>query len=176
MQLVLGGLYMVLESLGFIQRVEGQRWCSPEVESFLQGAYKKVDELSWAEEDSLKYYFFFYVYAQDQRNLINFSGDGESFWSVFFGDESAPSDFWYSATRTYPRSLLSQMGLSEQRILGFLRAMEQQGIVQERFYSMSSFSFFGDDDTIYVIKDIKQYMTFLTRLFLTPVIDSLLKS
>ena len=136
--------------------------------------YKDIMGLSWAEEDSLKYHFFFYVYAQDQRNLINFSGEGEEYRSMFFGEDSTPPDYWFSSNRSDPRMLLSSLGVSESRILGFLEEMETKEIVSERYYPLSSFSFFSEDDKIFVITDIKDYMRYITDKFLTPVVNSLL--
>ena len=65
--------YDVLEDIGFIENINEQRWCSPEVENFLKNEYKEIMDLTWAEEDSLKYYQFFYTYSQEQKNLINYS-------------------------------------------------------------------------------------------------------
>ena len=81
--------YNVLEEVSFISNKEGQRWCSPEVENYLKSEYRDIMDLTWSEEDSLKNYYFFCVYAQDQRNLIDFSGDGKEFRSIFFGEEKA---------------------------------------------------------------------------------------
>lgn len=166
--------YNVLEELGFIKNIDGQRWCSPEVENFLKDEYKDIMGLSWDEEDSLKYYFFFYVYAQDQRNLINFLGDGEEYRSMFFGEDSTPPDYWFSSNRSDPRMLLSSLGVSESRIMSFLEEMQTKEIVGERYYPLSSFSFFSEDDKIFVIRDIKSYMDYITNKFLTPVVDLLL--
>ena len=116
--------YNVLEELGFIKTVEGEQWCSPELENFLREEYKNIMGLTWDEEDSLKYYFFFYVYAHDQKNLINFSGDREEYRSMFFGEDSTPPDYWFSSNRSYPRTLLSSLGVSESRIMSFLAEME----------------------------------------------------
>ena len=52
--------------------------------------------------------------------------------------------------------------------------MKGQNIVNERFYPLSSFSFFDDEDRIYVIQDIKKYMSFINTKFLDPVANSLL--
>ncbi|MFW6174092.1 MAG: hypothetical protein ACOC5T_10155 [Elusimicrobiota bacterium] len=169
--------YSILESLslGFIKTLNGQRLCSPEVDKFLSNEYKDLEDLSWIEEDSLKYYYFFYVYAQDQKNLIDFSGEGEEFQSLFFGDTSTTPDYWFSSNRLNPHSLLSNLGINEGRILAFLESMQRKGIVNERNYPFSSFSFFTEDDKIFIIRDIKSYMDFITQKFLTPVVDSLLK-
>jgi len=166
--------YEILEGLGFIESINGQRWCSPEVENFLKKEYKEIMDLTWAEEDSLKYYFFFYVYAQDQKNLVNFSGDKEEYRSMFYGEKSNPSDFWFLSNRSDPKILLDSLGVSENRIIGFLEEMQGKEIVNERYYPMSSFSFFNDDEKIYVIKDIKSYMEFIKIQFLLPVVNSLI--
>lgn len=166
--------YNILENVGFINIHDGQRWCSPEVESFLKEEYKNIMSLTWTEEDSLKYYFCFYVYAKDQKNLINFSGEGEEYRSMFFGEDSGPSDFWFSSNSTDPRSLLSNLGISESRAIGFLGEMQAKDIVNERYYPLSSPSFFSDGEKIFVIKDIKNFMNYITKKFLTPVVDSLL--
>jgi len=171
---MLDEFYAILEGVGFMNTLDGQRWCSPEVENFLKGEYKEIMDISWAEEDSLKYYYFFYAYAQDQKNLINFSGEGEEYRSMFFGDDSGPSDFWFSSNRSDPRALLSNLGISESRIMGFLGEMQGKEIVNERYYPLSSFSFFSDDDKIFVVRDIKSFMSYITSKFLTPVVDSLL--
>jgi hypothetical protein len=172
---ILEEFYNVLEEFGFIENVDGEQLCSPEVESFLRDQYKGIMNLSWTEEDSLKYYYFFYVYAQDQKNLINFSGDGEEYRSMFFDGGEGLSDYWFSSNQSEPRMLLSSLGVSESRIMGFLGEMQIKEIASERHYPLSSFSFFSDDDKIFVIGDIKGYMRFLTEKFLTPIVDSLLK-
>ncbi|UCF12351.1 MAG: hypothetical protein JSW06_09990 [Thermoplasmatales archaeon] len=172
---MLGRFYSILESLGFIKTMNSQYLCSSEIEMFLKNEYKDVEDLSWMEEDSLKYYYFFYVYAQDQKNLIDFSGDGEEFRSQFFGDYSTPPDYWFSSNRLNPRSLLSNLGINEGRILEFLESMQRAGIVSERNYPLTSLSFFTEGDKIYAIRDVKEYMHFITLQFLTPVVDSLLK-
>ena len=166
--------YGILEGVGFINNIDGQRLCSPEVENFLKEEYKDIMDLSWTDEDSLKYYFFFYVYAKDQKNLINFSGEGEEYRSMFFGEDSNPSDFWFSANSSEPRSLLSTLGLSQSRIIGFLGEMQQKDIVNERYYPLSTPSAFSNDDKIFVITDIKDYMSFITHKFLSPVVNALL--
>jgi len=172
---VLDRFYTVLESLGFVQTVEEQRWCSPEVEAFLKEEYTNVVDLSWAEEDALKYYFFFYIYAQGQKNLIDFSGEDTVLRSLFFGDDTTPPDYWYSTNRLDPRTLLSTLGISEARVLSFLEDMQQKTMVNERYYPLPSFSFFSDEDKLFVIKDIKAYMELITHQFLTPVVDALAK-
>jgi hypothetical protein len=166
--------YNVLEELGFIKTVEGEQWCSPEVENFLKDEYKDIMGLTWDEEDSLKYYFFFYVYAQDQKNLINFSGDGEEYRSMFFGVDSTPPDYWFSSNRLDPRTLLSSLGVSESHIMSFLEEMETYEIVSERYYPLSSFSFFSEEGKIFVISNIKSYLGYITERFLAPVVNSLL--
>jgi len=166
--------YKCLEKLGFVKNIQGQRWCSPIVENFLKDQYKNIIDLSWSEEDSLKYYYFYYVYAQDQKNLINFAGEGEQYRSMFFGDSNTPPEYWYSSNRSDPRTLLSSLGLSEQRVIEFLQDMQEKDIVNERMYPLSSFSFFSDDEKIFVIRDIKRYMDYLKIKFLSPVVNTLL--
>lgn len=167
--------YTSLEKLGFIKNIEGQRWCSPIVENFLKEQYKNIIDLSWSEEDSLKYYYFYYVYAQDQKSLINFRGEGEQYRSMFFGDNTSPPEYWYSSNRSDPRTLISSLGLSEQRVIGFLQEMQGKDIVNERMYPLSSFSFFSDDEKIFVIQDIKRYMEYLKERFLSPVVEIITK-
>ena len=166
--------YLKLENLGFIKNLNGKRYSSPEVETFLKNKYKNVIDLSWAEEDSLKYFYFFYIYAQDQKNLINFSGEKEDYKSMFYGENSSPPDYWFSSNRSDPQELLSNLALSQKRVISFLDEMKGQNIVNERYYPLSSFSFFDDEDRIYVIQDIKKYMSFINTEFLDPVANSLL--
>jgi len=166
--------YNVLEELGFIENINGQRWCSSEVENFLKSEYKKIMDLSWAEEDSLKYYFFFYMYAQEQKNLINFSGGGEEYRSMFYRNDTNPRSYLNSSKITDPFTLLSSLGLSEKRVIGFLEEMQNKDIVGVRYYPLSSSSFFSEDDKIFVIKNIKSYMDYIKKQFLTPIVDSLL--
>ena len=116
-----------------------------------------------------------YIYAQDQKNLINFTGEGEEYRSQFFEEDTNPPDYWFSSNRLDPRKLLTSLGLSEKRIIGFLQEMQNQDIVNKRYYPLSTFSFFSEEDKIFVIQDIKNYMAFVTSKFLSPVIDSLLK-
>jgi hypothetical protein len=165
--------YGVLEDFDFIRNVDDQWWCSPEVESFLKEEYKDVMGLSWAEEDSLKYYYFFYIYAQDQRNLINFTGEGEEYKSQFFG-ENTPPDYWFSSNRSDPRQLISSLAISEPRAINFLEEMNTKNIVNERYYPLSSFSFFSEDDKIFVIKDIKAFMEYISNKFLQPVVNQII--
>ena len=169
---VLEKFYNVLQGIGFISSIDGEKLCSPEVERFLKEEYKDTMSLTWAEEDSLKYCYFFYVYAQDQKNLINFSGVGEEYRSMFFGEDPNPSNFWISPNRSDPSKLLSSLGLSEKRLTGFLSEMQKKEIVNERYYEPSS-SFFSDDK-IFVINDIESFMSYVTNKFLSPVVDSLL--
>jgi hypothetical protein len=167
--------YKILEDVGFVKNIEGQRWCSPEVENYLREEYRDIMGLTWTEEDSLKYYYFFYIYAQDQKNLINFSGDGEEYRSMFLDESSIKLEYMFSPNQSDPHTLISALGVSEKRATDFLEEMLNREIVSERYYPLSSFSFFGDDDKIYVIKDIKKYIEYITSKFLTPVVDSLLK-
>ena len=166
--------YKSLEKLGFVKNIQGQRWCSQIVENFLKSKFKNIMDLSWSEEDSLKYYYFFYVYAQDQKNLINFAGEGEQYRSMFFGDNYTPPEYWYSSNRSDPRTLLSSLGLNEQRVIGFLHDMQGKDIVNERMYPLSSFSFFSDDEKIFIVKDINNYMKYIKERYLSPIVESLL--
>ena len=168
--------YGTLEDFGLVRNMDNQRWCSPEVENFLKEEYKNIMDLTWSEEDSLKYYYFFYMYAQDQKNLINFSGEGEEYRSQFFGEDTNPSDYWLSSNRSDPRSLLTSIGISEQRVLGFLQEMQTQNIVTERYYPLTSSSFFSEEDKIFVIQDIKNYLKYITDKLLAPIVDSLLST
>ena len=171
---VLSTIYGVLEDVGLAKNIDNQRWCTPEVEDFLKKEYGNVMDLSWMEEDSLKYYYFFCIYAQDQKNLINFTGSGEEYRSMFLGENASPVDYWFSTNRSDPRSFIANLGLSEHRIMEFLSEMQKSGFVNERYYPVSSFSFFSDEDKIFVIQDIKKYMQFSKNKFLEPVVDSLL--
>ena len=172
---VLDGFYNILENVGFVKKIEGQGWCSPEVENFLKEEYKNLMDLTWLEEDSLRYYFFYYVYAQGQKNLINFAGEGTEYRSMFFNEDSNATNYWYKINKTDPRTLLSSLGLSEKRIISFLNEMEKKEIVSERYYPLSSFTFLNEEDKIFVIKDIKKYMNFIERKFLKHVVDSILE-
>lgn len=171
-QKTLERFYNILEEVDFLKNIQGQRWYSPEVEEYLKNKYRNMMDLTWQEEDSLKYYYFFYIYAQDQRNLINFSGKGEEYKSMFF-DENNPPDYWFSSNRNDPHQLLSSLAISDQRTIGFLEEMNVKDIVSERSYPLSSFSFFSDNEKIFVIKDIKAFMDYIRRNFLIPVVDSL---
>jgi hypothetical protein len=166
--------YYVLEDLGFIENFDGQRWCSPEVENFLKEKYNKIMDLTWAEEDSLKYYFFFFVYAKEQKNLINFSRDKEEYRSKFYGEEINQTDYLITSDKSDPKKLLTALGLSEKRIISFLEEMQGKEIVGERYYPLSASSFFNDDEKIFVIKDIKSYMDYIKKQFLSPVVESLI--
>jgi hypothetical protein len=165
-------LYNVLEGLDFIKTVDDERWCLPEVEDFLKDEYREIMDLTWTEEDSLKYYFFFYAYAQDQRNLINFSGDGEEYRSMFFDEGSSLPEYWFSQNSSDPHILSTSLGISEKRIIEFLNEMQRNEIVTERYYP-NSYSF-SNDDKIFVITDIKGYMDYINEKLLSPVVDSVL--
>jgi hypothetical protein len=166
--------YTILEDINLVKNIEGQRWCSPEVEVYLKNEYKDMMDLTWQEEDSLKYYYFFYVYAQDQRNLINFTEEGQEFKSMFYGDSENPPDYWFSSNRADPRSLLTSLGIGEPRIIEFLEEMNRTGVVNERYYPLSALSFFEDEDRLFIIRDIKKYMDFIANNFLIPVVSALL--
>jgi hypothetical protein len=171
---LLDTLYGVLEDVGLSKNINGVRWCTPEVESFLKSEFANTMDLSWMQEDSLKYYYFFYVFAQDQKNLINFKGSGEEYKSMFLGESAAPVDYWLSSNRSDPKNFIFNLGLSEPRVIEFLNQMQEKGFVSERYYPLSSFSFFSDEDTIFMIQDIKKYIEFCQSKFLVPVVDSLL--
>jgi len=175
MRKALTKVYNILEEFDFIKTTNGEKWCSPEVESYLQNEYKNVMDLTWVEEDSLKYYYFFYVYAQDQKNLIDFGGDGEQLRSMFFDEGAITPNYWLSSNKSDPHNFLSSLGLSEKRVIGFLEEMQEKEITSERYYPMSAFSSFGEEDKIFVIKDIKGFMDFIAFKFLSPVVNSLLK-
>ena len=176
MQGLLEKFYGVLEELDLIKVVNNNRWCSQEVENFLKNEYKNTMDLTWIEEDSLKYYYFFFTYAQNQRNLINFFGEGEKYKNLFFTEEKLLEGYGFSSDKSNPGMISNFLGISEKRIIGFLEEMQSTGIVNERYYPLSSFSFFSDEDRIFVIQDITRYMGFITDKFLTPVVDSLLQS
>jgi len=167
-------IYGILEYVGLARNINNEIWCTPEVKDFLKSEFSGVMNLSWMEEDSLKYYYFFYIYAQDQKNLINFADEGEEYRSMFLGENASPVDYWFSSNRSDPHSFISNLGLSEQRIIEFLSEMENKGFVNKRHYPLSSFSFFSDEEKIFVIKDIKKYMDFVKNKFLEPMVNSLL--
>jgi hypothetical protein len=167
--------YTILEEINLVKNIEGQRWCSPEVEDYLKNEFRNIMDLTWQEEDSLKYYYFFYIYAQDQRNLIDFSGEGKELKSMFFSENYSLPEYWFSTNQSNPCNFITALGISEQRSIDFLIEMESYDIVSERYYPLSSFSYFNEDDKFFVIKDIKKYMDFIASKFLSPVVDSLVK-
>jgi hypothetical protein len=173
-QKTLDNFYNILEELDFLKNIQGQKWCSLEVEEYLKNKYRNMMDLTWQEEESLKYYYFFYVYAQDQKSLINFSGDGEEYKSMFLGDNTSPSEYWYSSNRSNPRTFLSSLDLTEKRVITFLEEMQTIDIVNERFYPLSSFLFFNEEK-IFVVRDINKYMGFIANKFLSPVVESILE-
>jgi hypothetical protein len=171
---LLDTIYGVLEDIGLVRNINGQKWCAPEVEKFLHNKYRDIADLTWMEEDSLKYYFFFYVYAQNQKNLINFGSGGEENKSMFHVYNTTLSEYRFSSNRLNPKKIIENLGLSEHRIMEFLEDMAKRNYVKERFYPLSSFSFFSDEEKVYVIKDIKNYITYINKLFLSSVVNSLL--
>lgn len=173
---LMDNFYGILEDLSFVKNVNGEIYSSPEIEDFLKNRFKDVMDLTWSEEDSLKYYYFFCIYASDQKNLINFSGEGKIYRSMFFEGEKNTSDFLFSNNNSDPRSLLFNLGLSEKRVISFLEEMKEKDIVTERYYPLSSFTFFNDEDKIFVISDINKYMEFSKNKFLNPVVESILKN
>jgi hypothetical protein len=166
--------YSILENFGFIENNNGQRWCLTEVENFLKEEYRNIMNLTWNEEDSLKYYYFFLNFAKEQKNLINFSGNTNEYRSVFYSDTLRPADYMYPTTGVDSKTILTSYGLSEKRIIGFLKDMQTQGIVYHRFQPISSESYFGDSYKIFIVKDITNYLDYLKIQFLKPVVDSLL--
>jgi len=167
--------YNILEKFDLIQNTNGQRWCSPEVENFLRDKYRNIMDLTWTEEESLKYYYFFFTYAQDQKNLLDFTRDDEELRSMFFGEKSKMSEYWFSSNHSTPQTVISALGISENRVMGFIDEMKKNDIVKERNYPISSSMFDDQNERIFVIKDIKGFMGFITNKFLTPVVDSVLK-
>jgi hypothetical protein len=165
--------YNILEKLSLIENNDGQRWCLPEVENYLKDEYGKLMDLTWIEEDSLKYYFFFLVYAQEQKNLINFSGLDEEYRSILYDDFDL-SNYMSVPNITDSKMLLSTLGISKKRIISFLEDMQLREIVGERYYPLINSSFFANEDNIFVINDIKGYIEYIKNQFLTPVVDSLL--
>jgi hypothetical protein len=174
-QKTLDNFYNILVEVDFLKNIQGQKWCSIEVEEYLKNKYRSTMDLTWQEEESLKYYYFFHVYAQDQKSLINFSGEGEEYRSMFLGDNTSPSEYWYSSNRSNPRTFLSNLDLTEKRVITFLEEMQSIDIVNERSYPLSSFSFFNEEEKIFVVRDIKKYMGFIANKFLSPVVESILE-
>ncbi len=170
---IMNKFYEILENIGFVKNIEGERFSSPEVEEFLKKTYTNTMDLTWSEEDSLRYYYFFYIYAKDQKNLINFSGRGEDYKSMFFDEDTNTTEYWYSSNIYNPREMISSIGLSEKRVIDFLEEMKKEGIVNERYYPLSNSSFFSEQDKIFVIQDINNYMQFIKSKFLSPVVDLL---
>lgn len=175
-QQIIGGMYMVLESVGLASKVNGQWYCPAEVEDFLRHEYGSVMDLSWAEEDSLKYYYFLAGYAHDQRHLIDFSSCESRYRSLLFQSETMTAEQWFSSFRLDPQSLIEQLDISKHRLESFLRRMQRQNIVDERYYPLTSFACFTEGDTMFVIKDIERYMEFITKEFLDPVTSSLMEN
>jgi len=166
--------YSNLEDLGLIENINGQRWCSPEVENYLKTEYKKIMDLSGTEEESLKFYFFFYVYAKEQRNVINFSSGGEQYRAIFYEDDKNLNNYYFSSDNSDPTTLLSKLGLNEKRFIEFFEEMQNKEIVVERYYFLYSSSFFINEEMMFIIKDITRYMDYINNKFLKPVVDSLL--
>ena len=166
--------YKILEDFDFIQNTNGQRWCSPEVENFLRDKYRNIMDLTWTEEESLKYYYFFFTYAQDQKNLLDFTGEREELRSMFFGEKSRISNYWFSSNQSNPQTVISALGISENRVIDFINEMKVQGFVKERSYPISTSSLDNNNERIFVINDIKGFMGFINNKFLAPVVNSLL--
>ena len=166
----------VVDGLGFSWDMGKDRWFSPEAKQFLHDEFRSVPGLSPVEEDSLKNFFFFHVYAQDQRNLILFDRDGEEFRSMQFeGNDSFSSGRWNLMNRLEPKTLLSDLGLDEEQVVNLLFDMQNKGFVSEHRNRFAN-PFFGDEGKLFVIKDSIGYMGFIYERFLSPVVDSLLRT
>jgi hypothetical protein len=169
----LGGLYVLLESLEFASKVDGQWWCPPEVETFLQQEYKEQLGLSWGEEDMLKYYYFFSAYAFHQKNMLNMSTLAPRYKALLSGEPLSAMS-WSGITSLGPQSLVEQLELNHKRVNSLLKRLDRLGLVQERYYPMSAFSLNDEEDNVFFIKDIHGYMKFIDAQFLQPVVSALL--
>jgi len=166
----------VVDNLGFSWDMGKDRQFSPEVKQFLHDEFRSVPGLSPVEEESLKNFFFFHVYAQDQRNLIVFDRDGQEFRSMLFeGNDSFSSGRWSPMNRLEPKTLLSELGLDQEHVVGLLFDLQNKGFVTEHRNRFTN-PFFGDEGKIFVIKDSIGYMGFIYERFLSPVVDSLLRT
>ena len=167
--------YNILENLNFIKNEDGQRWCLPEVENFLKDEYKKIMNLTWTEEESLKYYQFLYTYSQEQKNLSNFSSAQDEYRSMFFSDRIKTNNRMYSSIGSNSIEILQFFGLNKRRIVGFLEDMQREGIVSYRYYPLSEQPIFNNDYKVFIINNTRDYMDYINIHFLKPVVDSLLK-
>jgi hypothetical protein len=166
----------VVDSLGLSWDMGKDRWFSPEVKQFLHDEFRSIPGLSPVEEECLKKFFFFHVYAQDQRNLIVFDRDGQEFRSMLFEDnDSFTSGRWNLMNRLDPKTLLSELGLDQEQVLGLLFDMQNMGFVTEHRNRFTN-PFFGDEGQIFVVKDSIGYMGFIYERFLSPVVDSILRT
>jgi len=166
----------VVDSLDLAWDMGKEKWFSPEVKQFLRDEFRSVPGLSPVEEKCLKNFFFFHVYAQDQRNLIVFDRNGEEFRSmVFDSGDSFLSGRWNPMNHLEPRTLLSDLGLDQDEVLGLFFDMQSKGFVTEHRNRFAN-PFFGDEGKIFVIKDSIGYMGFIYERFLSPVVDSLLRT
>jgi len=165
--------YNILENLNLIENNEGQRWCLPEVENFLKGEYKNIMNLTWTEEESLKYYQFLYTYSQEQKNLFNSEGPGE-YRSMFYKDKIKPANYIVPTISADSKTVIQYFGLNKRRIINFLEDMQREGIVSHRYYPLSSSPIFVNDYKIFVINNLRDYMDYINIHFLKPVVDSIL--
>jgi len=165
--------YNIIENLNLIENNDGQRWCLPEVENFLRGEYKNIMNLTWTEEEALKYYQFMYTYSQEQKNLFNLSGPGE-YRSMFYRDKIKPANYIVPKINADSKTVIQYLGLNKRRILNFFEDMQREGIVSNRIYPSNSSPIFVNDYTIYVINNVRDYMDYININFLKPVVDSLL--
>jgi len=166
----------VVDNLDLSWGTGKDRVFSPEVKQFLRDEFRSVPGLSPVEEECLKNFFFFHVYAQDQRNLIIFDKDGQESRSMLFeGNDSFSSGRWNLMNRLEPKTLLSELGLDQEQVLGLLFDMQNMGFVTEHSNRFTN-PFFGDEGKIFVIKDSIGYMGFIYERFLSPVVDSILRN
>jgi hypothetical protein len=169
----LESFYNILENLNLIENNDGQRYCLSEVENFLKGEYKNIMNLTWTEEESLKYYQFLYTYFQEQKNLFNLTGPGE-YRSMFFSDKMKPANYIVSTINADSKTVIQYLGLNKRRIINFFEDMNREGIVSSRYYPSSSSPIFVNDYTIFVINNARDYMDYINIHFLKPVVDSIL--
>jgi len=165
--------YNILENLNLIKNNDGQRWCLPEVENFLKREYKFIMNLTWTEEESLKYYQFLYTYSQEQKNLFDLEGSGE-YRSMFYRDKIKPANYIVPTISADSKTVIQYFGLNKKRIVNFLEDMHKEGIVSHRYYPLSESPIFVNDYNIFVINNLRDYMDYINIHFLKPVVDSIL--
>ena len=166
--------YNILEDFEFIENLDGQRWCLPEVENYLRDEYKKIMNLSWAEEDSLKYYQFLFTYSKETKNLIDFTGSNNEYLSMYYHKKRRPVNFIKPAYGSICDMIIDNFGLKKRRIINFFEEMKQEGIVSFRDYPPDHTPMFINNYRLFVINNIRDYMDYINIHFLKPVVDSLL--